>query len=102
MKVFSTAAPIPPAELRTLLLAAFAGSVVEVRDDTHLHADHNTDVNHGGGHYKVKIIWAGFAGLTRPAAHRLVHKAVAKAWGEGRIHALTLRLLTPEQALKRG
>jgi BolA family transcriptional regulator, general stress-responsive regulator len=101
MKVSNTALPLPPEELRALLLAAFAGSVVEVRDDTHLHADHNTDVNHHGGHYKVRIIWAGFAELSRLAAHRAVQKVVAEAWGQGRIHALTLQLLTSEQALLR-
>jgi BolA protein len=98
MGFINTATPLPPEELRALLLAAFGGSVVEVRDDTHLHADHNKDVNHNGGHYKVRIVWAGFAGLTRIAAHRQVQKVVAQAWGAGRIHALTLQLLTPEQA----
>ena len=100
MQAFTTTTPLTPAELQQLLAAALPGSTVSVRDDTHLHADHNRDVNHHGGHYKVKIIWAGFAALTRVARHRTVQQAVSAAWAAGRIHALTLQLLTPSEAAK--
>lgn len=98
MPHFSNAAPLTPAELQTLLALAFAGAAISVRDDTHLHATHNEAVNHSGGHYKIKILWQGFAGLPRMARHRLVHKATEAARSAGRIHALTLILLTPEEA----
>jgi BolA family transcriptional regulator, general stress-responsive regulator len=97
----STTTPLPPEALHALLAAAFVGAEIAVRDDTHLHADHNEQVHHHGGHYKVKIIWAGFATMPRVARQRAVQQAVATAWAKGQIHALTLQLLTPETATLR-
>lgn len=88
-------APNPPLSataLREMLLGAFPHATITVRDDTHLHAGHNAAVGHGGGHFKVHIVWDGFAALTRPQRHRLVHAALAEPWRHGRIHALTLKL----------
>jgi BolA protein len=94
----STALPLSLAELNALLAQAFAGAQIDARDDTHLHAGHNAQMEHSGGHYKVRMVWAGFAHMSRIARQRAVQRALAAAWEAGQIHALTLHLLTPEQA----
>ena len=48
-------------------------------------------------HFNAKVIDAGFDGLSRLARHRLIHDAIGPAMGR-EIHALSLNLLTPEQA----
>ncbi len=94
----STTTPLPPAALQQMLAAAFAGGTITVRDDTHLHEGHNREVNQYGGHYKIRLIWAGFAGMSRVNRQRLVQQALQQPWQAGRIHALTLQLLTPQEA----
>ena len=84
--------------LHEVLTQALPGAAVSVRDDTHLHAGHNEAVGHHGGHYKVKLVWAGFTGLNRLARHRLVHQRLTQSWQAGHIHALSLQCLTPEEA----
>ena len=98
MPHFSNSGPITPAALQRLLVQAFPGAKVSVRDDTHLHEAHNAMMHHNGGHYRVKIVWAGFTGQSRVVRQRSVQKAVKAAWDAGHIHALTLALLTPEEA----
>ncbi|MEM7054848.1 MAG: BolA/IbaG family iron-sulfur metabolism protein [Pseudomonadota bacterium] len=49
-------------------------------------------------HFNAKVIDAGFDGLSRIARHRLIHDAIGPAMGR-EIHALSLNLLTPEQAV---
>jgi BolA family transcriptional regulator, general stress-responsive regulator len=90
--------PLSASQLHSLLAAAMPGAEIKVRNDTHLHADHNAAVNHGGGHYKVRLVWNGFAGLSRLKRQQLVHHALAQAWQTGGIHALSLQCLTPPEA----
>lgn len=86
------------ADVQTLLEAALPGALVTVRDDTHKHLAHNAMVDHFGGHYKIRIVWEGFAAMPRLARHRMVHGLFAAAREAGDIHALTLRLMTREEA----
>ncbi|RYG62205.1 MAG: BolA family transcriptional regulator [Alphaproteobacteria bacterium] len=85
--------------LLALLAAALPGAAIEHRDDTHKHLHHNEMVDHHGAHFFVRVTWAGFAGMGRLARHRLVHDKLAAQWDERQIHSLSLRLMTPEEAL---
>jgi BolA protein len=76
-----------------LLAAALPGAAIEVIDDSARHAGHGAT----GGHYRVRVVWVGFAGLGRVARQRLVHKALAAELETGRIHALSLSLWTPTE-----
>jgi BolA protein len=89
--------PLSASQLHTLLAAAMPGASITVRNDTHLHADHNAMVNHGGGHYKIHVVWAGFASLLPVQRQQLVHRALAHAWRSGGIHALSLQCHTPTE-----
>lgn len=63
---------------------------LEVTDESHLHAGHGAP----GAHYRVKIVSARFAGLSRIAAQRLVYEALGD-WIGGPIHACAVTASAP-------
>jgi BolA protein len=92
--------PPPPGRahrIEAALRAAFAPVEVAVQDDSHRHAGHAGARPEGETHYSVRIVAAAFAGQSRVARSRAVHAALAAEFGAG-LHALALRLLTPEEA----
>lgn len=76
-------------EIHDRLTAAFAPRVLDVVDDSERHRGHAGYRDGGESHFNVMIRAGAFAGLSRVARHRAVHKALG---GElvGRIHALAL------------
>ena len=53
-------------------LAALEPTILDIQDDSHLHAGHEGSKN-GAGHYRVRIVAPCFAGLSTVARHRLVY-----------------------------
>ncbi len=66
-------------------------SILEVEDQSHLHANHNPSAKKGGTHFKVKIISEKFKGKSRLEKHRIVNDILKKEFKNG-LHALTLNL----------
>ena len=81
--------------IRTALQAALAPTVLEISDDSALHAGHAGAAS-GGGHYSVKIVSDRFQGLRLVMRHRLVYDAVADMM-RAEIHALAITALTPSE-----
>jgi BolA protein len=81
--------------IRQLLAAALNPSVLEVGDDSHLHAGHAGAAS-GGGHYRVKIVSERFAGLRLVMRHRLVYDAV-QGMMHLDIHALAITAIAPSE-----
>ena len=81
--------------IRASLQAALAPTVLELADDSHLHAGHAGAAS-GGGHYSVKIVSERFDGLRLVMRHRLVYDAVAEMM-RAEIHALAITALTPSE-----
>ena len=81
--------------IRQLLAAALSPSVLEVDDDSHLHAGHAGAAS-GGGHYRVKIVSERFEGLRLVMRHRLVYDAV-QGMMHSDIHALAITALAPSE-----
>ena len=75
-----------------LLRARLSPEELVVEDDSHLHAGHAGARE--GGHYTVRILSARFAGLARPARHRLVYDALGPLGPQG-IHALAIVARAP-------
>jgi BolA protein len=69
---------------------------VEITDDSHLHAGH-AGARDGKGHYSVRIVANGFAGLRPMARHQLIYRAVADMMHND-IHALSIVALAPDEA----
>ena len=80
-----------PALLRERL-ALLTPEVVEIIDDSHLHAGHAGARE--GGHYRLHIVAAAFAGKPTLARHRMVYDAAGDLMQNG-IHALNITASTP-------
>ena len=89
------------AAIRRKLSAALAPSRLDIVDDSARHAGHVGARPEGESHFTVEIASARFAGLSRVARQRLVHKALADGPLRTDVHALALKTmgekLTPEE-----
>jgi BolA protein len=83
--------------IKTKLNAAFAPSGLEVVNESHRHAGHASSPGTGESHFRVRIVAEAFAGKSRLARHRMVNGALAEEL-KGKIHALTVTALAPEEA----
>jgi BolA protein len=81
------------------LTERFAPAEVSVTDDSAQHAGHSGARPGGETHYSVRIVSPAFAGQSRVARSRAAHEALATEFETG-LHALSLRLLTPEEAAR--
>ena len=68
---------------------------LELIDESALHAGHAGAGN--GGHYRLLIVSPQFAGKTTLQRHRIIYDALGELM-QCRIHALSIRSLTPEEA----
>ena len=86
----------PPGVSREAIEAALREglqpSLLEVQDDSHLHAGHAGARE--GKHFSVRITSARFAGCSRVARHRLVYDALRLLMPAG-IHALAIEAHAP-------
>lgn len=88
------------ARIREVLAATLAPAEIAVVDDSASHAGHAGNPDGAGEtHYRVHAVSPRFAGLGRVARHRLVNDALAAEFAAG-LHALNLRLETPEEAAR--
>ena len=76
-------------------LAALAPSRLDLADESALHAGHE-GAKSGGGHYRLTIVSAQFAGLNTLARHRMVYGALG-AMMHKEIHALAIRAFSPDE-----
>jgi BolA protein len=83
------------AAIEQLLRARFAPEHLELADESELHRGHAGAAS-GGGHFRLTVVSASFAGRGRVERHRMVYEALGGAVG-GEIHALAVRALTPEE-----
>ena len=83
--------------IRQTLENAFPPAEVLVEDDSHQHLGHAGARPEGETHYSVLVVSATFAGMGRVARYRAVHAVLEGEFGKG-LHALSLRLMTPEEA----
>ena len=76
-------------KIETALREAFAPTTLVVLNESHKHAGHAGDDGTGETHYAVQITAEAFAGQSRIARHRAVHKALGPEL-IAQIHALSL------------
>lgn len=85
--------------IRDALQKAFPPAEVTVQDDSDRHIGHAGARPEGETHYSVRIVSAAFAGMGRLERSRAAHAVLEREFGTG-LHALSLRLLTPEEAAR--
>lgn len=76
-------------------LAVLAPESLELTDDSGQHVGHE-GARDGGSHFSLLIVSPRFAGMKTLARHRLVYDAMGPLM-QGRIHALAIRALTPDE-----
>lgn len=81
--------------IRTQLQEALAPTVLELTDESALHAGHAGAAS-GGGHYRLKIVSDRFEGQRLVMRHRLVYDSV-HAMMHSEIHALAITALAPSE-----
>jgi len=77
-------------------LAPLAPTALDVADDSADHAGHAEAMRQGGGHFSVTVVSESFKGQSRVRRHQSVYALLADLI-PGRIHALQLRTLTPDE-----
>ena len=81
--------------IRVLLQEALAPTVLDLVDESHLHAGHAGAAS-GGSHYRLTIVAPAFSGLNLVRRHRLVYDSVHLMM-QHEIHALAITALTPDE-----
>ena len=81
---------VTKARVEARLRERLAPLALDVIDESHLHVGHGAQ----GSHFRVNIVSARFAGLSRVAAQRLVYDALGE-WIGGAIHACAVSARAP-------
>lgn len=86
--------------LEKKLTTSFAPLRLEIQDDSAKHRSHSGEGGqsartHGESHFNVLIVSTDFTGLSRVARQRLVYQCLSEEL-KGRVHALSLQVLAPE------
>ena len=68
---------------------------IEIEDESAQHAGHE-GARGGGGHYRLTLVSAHFAGHPLQARHRLVYEALGPLMRQ-QIHALSIRAYAPDE-----
>lgn len=76
-------------------LAVLEPTVIEIIDDSAKHAGH-AGARDGGGHYRLSIVSARFAGCRTMERHRLVYDALGPLMRR-EIHALGITAKSPDE-----
>ncbi|HET9390266.1 MAG TPA: BolA family protein [Steroidobacteraceae bacterium] len=81
-------------QLRLALERGLTPLSLEIIDDSERHAGHAGARE--GGHFRIRVTAAAFAGRSQLERHRLVYAAVAPLMGQG-VHALSIVAHSPEE-----
>jgi stress-induced morphogen len=85
--------------IREKLTAAFAPEVLQVVNESHHHAGHAGSPGTGESHFNVKVVSEAFADKSRLERHRMVNDVLADELS-GKIHALAITALSPEESAR--
>ncbi len=78
------------------LQAAFSPIRMVLADDSEKHKGHAGHDGQGESHFRLLIVSDAFEGVGRLERHRMVYKAL-ELFLSGRVHAMAIRALTPEE-----
>lgn len=82
--------------MRAILAQGFPTRVLEIEDESALHAGH-AGAREGGGHYRLYIVSDAFEGCSRVQRQRMIYTALGDMMKKD-IHALAIRALSATEA----
>lgn len=93
--------------MESKLKQAYAPQRLEVLDESHMHAGHRHEesghhVTYDGAgetHFRIRIVSAVFAGMSRLDRHRSVNALLAEELANG-VHALAIDAAAPGESVK--
>jgi len=77
--------------MEALLTEALKPTLLNIIDESHLHAGH-AGAREGKGHFRVQITSAAFDGMRMIQKHRLIYDSLGKMMQDD-IHALSIELV---------
>jgi BolA protein len=83
--------------MRAKLEAGLAPNLLEIEDQSHLHAGHSGWREGGETHFRVKVASAQFVGKGRLERHRIVYSLLKDEIAAG-VHALAIEATAPGEA----
>lgn len=83
--------------MRQKLSDALDPAELEIVDESHRHVGHAGHDGRGESHFQLRIVSPAFVGQSRIERQRMVYKVLASEMA-GRVHALGLTTLTPDEA----
>lgn len=79
---------------------AFSPERLEVINESHLHAGHQPAFDGSGEtHFRIRIVAAGFTGMSRLQRHRSVNDLLADELRDG-VHALAIEPAAPGEPVR--
>lgn len=81
--------------MKAALQSALSPDLLEIDDESHLHAGH-AGARDGRGHFRLSIVASAFSGLNRIQRHRLVFDALGEMM-QTDIHALSIQAFAPDE-----
>ena len=84
--------------IKQKLTLALAPTVIEVIDESHLHAGHAGARVGGESHFAVKIVSEKFRGLSRVNCHKLIYGILEEELQNG-VHALRIAAKTTDEKI---
>jgi len=82
-------------EIEEVLTHTLSPTHIEILDESAKHAGHAGAAS-GGSHFRALLVAQRFTGLSQMARQRLVYAALSP-WMGNRIHAFTMRTVTPDE-----
>lgn len=82
--------------MRAILAQGFQTRVLEIEDESALHAGH-AGAREGGAHYRLYIVSDAFEGCSRVQRQRMIYTALGDMMKKD-IHALAIRALSATEA----
>ncbi|MCE5181003.1 MAG: BolA family transcriptional regulator [Betaproteobacteria bacterium] len=76
-------------------LAPLSPERLEIEDESARHAGHE-GAKGGGGHYRLAIVSAQFAGKTLISRHRMINELLGNMM-QKEIHAISIKAYTPDE-----
>ena len=88
-------------EISKILNENLAPQNLILQDQSSRHNDHNEQArNLGQTHFALEIVSEKFADLSRVERQRMIYELLDEIFKTTQLHALTMKLLTPEEAAK--
>lgn len=82
-------------QIKDKLSQAFRPQMLDVIDESHLHAGHAGSHPDGESHFRVKIVSEAFTGKSRVDTHRMVNETLKEDL-RTRVHALAIQASAPK------